>query len=116
MAPPAFCTNRSHSACFGSLATATPPTLSECPFRNFVVECTTMSAPRARGRWKNGLMKVLSTTRIAPWRCATSARARMSQIFMSGFVGVSIQRRSKRPASCSRAAGSVASRKAKSTA
>ena len=74
-----------------------------------------MSAPSARGRWKNGLMKVLSTTKTAPWRRATSASARMSQIFMSGFVGVSIQRRSKRPASFSNASGSVASRKANST-
>ena len=39
----------------------------------------------------------------------------MSQIFMSGLVGVSIQRRSKRPASFSNASGSVASRKANST-
>ena len=39
----------------------------------------------------------------------------MSQIFMSGFVGVSIQRRSKRPASFSNASGSVASTKANST-
>ncbi len=99
----------------GLLTTATPPTLSECPLRNLVVEWTTMSAPSARGRWKNGLMKVLSTTRTAPWRCATPASARMSHIFISGFVGVSIQSRSNRPASFSNASGSVASTKANST-
>ncbi len=69
---------------------------------------------RGEGRWKNGLMKVLSTTRTASWRCATAASARMSQIFMRGFVGVSIHRRSDAPPS-SNASGSVASRNANST-
>ncbi len=66
MAPAAFWTKRSFSACASSFAIATPPTLSEWPFRNFVVECTTRSAPSASGLWKKGLMKVLSTTRSAP--------------------------------------------------
>ena len=68
--------------------TATPPTLSECPFRNFVVECTTMSAPSASGRWKNGLMKVLSTTRTRALAVGEPPPgAAMSQTFISGLVG-----------------------------
>ena len=115
IAPTAFCTYCSHRACASSRTTATPPTLSEWPFRNFVVECTTTSAPRASGRWKKGLMNVLSTTRTAPLPWATPARRRMSQIFIRGFVGVSIHSIWNSPASLSRAAGSVASRNANST-
>ena len=115
IAPAAFCTYWSHWASFASPTTATPPTLSEWPFRNLVVECTTMSAPRASGRWKNGLMKVLSTTSSAPRLWATLARAAMSHTFMSGLVGVSIQSIRKSPAARSKATGSLASRNAKVT-
>ena len=45
-----------------SFVAATPPTTSLCPFRYFVVECTTTSAPSSSGRWKYGVMNVLSTT------------------------------------------------------
>ena len=62
IAPAAFCRNASLSACSCLAQTTTPPRPSLCPFRNFVVECTTMSAPSASGCWKYGDMKVLSTT------------------------------------------------------
>ena len=71
-----------------------------------MVECTTMSAPRLSGRWKNGLMKVLSTTRRAPFLWAMAARALMSQIFIIGLVGVSSHSRWKSPAVFSKAAAS----------
>ena len=74
-----------------------------------------MSAPRPRGRWKKGLRKVLSTTSSAPRFLATAASAAMSQIFMSGFVGVSIHNIAKSPAIRSKAVESLASRNANST-
>ena len=58
--------------------------------KNFVVEWTTMSAPRAIGCWKYGDMKVLSTTSSAFLRRHTWLMAAMSLSDMSGFVGVSI--------------------------
>ena len=51
MAPAAFCTNFIHSTSSSCLTMTTPPTLSLWPLRNFVVLCTTMSAPSASGRW-----------------------------------------------------------------
>ena len=50
MAPAAFWTKRSQSSSSWWATTTTPPTLSLWPFRNLVVLCSTMSAPRARGR------------------------------------------------------------------
>jgi hypothetical protein len=55
---------------------------------------------------------VLSTARIARRFRATSARAAMSQIFIKGLVGVSIQSMANSPASASRARASLASRNA----
>ena len=52
IAPELFWTKESHSTCSAFFATAMPPTESEWPFRNFVVEWTTMSAPSSSGRWK----------------------------------------------------------------
>ena len=69
--------------------TTAPPTTSLCPPAYFVVLWTTTSAPRAMGVWRYGLAKVLSTTSRAPASCATSARASMSAMPRSGFVGVS---------------------------
>ena len=74
-----------------SLTIATPPTMSEWPFRNFVAECMTMSAPSSSGRWIQGVAKVLSTTTRMPRLRAVSATAAMSTRRRSGFVGVSIQ-------------------------
>ena len=71
-----------------------------------------MSAPSASGRWKKGLRNVLSTASIAPRLCAISARAAMSQIFIKGFVGVSIQSMANSPARASNARASLVSRKA----
>ena len=67
----------------------TPPTESECPLRNFVVECRTMSAPSSIGRCMYGEQKVLSTTTSAPPLCATSEHAGMSVSVIIGLVGVS---------------------------
>ena len=39
-APAAFCRNRSRAAIASSLVTTTPPTMSLCPFRYLVLECT----------------------------------------------------------------------------
>src|SRR5947199_6039866 len=53
-------------------------TLFRSPFRNFVVECTTMSAPSAIGCWKNGDINVLSTTSSTFLRRQIFAIAAMS--------------------------------------
>ena len=37
--------------------------MSLWPLRYLVVEWSTMSAPCSSGRWKNGVAKVLSTTK-----------------------------------------------------
>ena len=66
IAPSAFCTNLSHSMWSSRTAITAPPTLSECPFRNFVVLCTTRSAPKSIGRCTYGLANVLSTTTGMP--------------------------------------------------
>src|SRR5881296_2264175 len=55
----------SRSATSSFVATSMPPTMSEWPFRYFVVECRTMSAPNSSGCWKYGVAKVLSTTNSA---------------------------------------------------
>ena len=60
-------------------------------------------------------MKVLSTTSSARRRRAAAASPAMSQTFISGFVGVSIQAIAKSPARASKAAASLVSRKANST-
>jgi hypothetical protein len=57
----------------------------------FVVECTTMSAPRAIGCCRTGVAKVLSTTVRIPARRAIALHAAMSVTFSSGFDGVSSQ-------------------------
>ena len=84
----------------GRSSPAKPPTTSEWPPRYFVVEWTTMSAPSASGCWRYGVAKVLSTTTSAPAACAASAAARMSTMFSSGFVGVSIQTSRVRSSRC----------------
>ena len=90
-APMAFWWNVSRSATSRSLTTTAPPTTSEWPPQYFVVECTTMSAPRTSGCWRYGDANVLSTTSSAPASCATTASASMSPMDRSGFVGVSTQ-------------------------
>ena len=69
--------------------TTAPPTTSLCPPQYLVVECITTSAPSASGCCRYGDAKVLSTARIAPASCATSASAAMSAMPSSGLVGVS---------------------------
>ncbi len=51
------------SASASSLVQTKPPTTSEWPLRYLVVEWVTMSKPSSSGRWKYGVMKVLSQTR-----------------------------------------------------
>ncbi len=74
-----------------SPTTATPPTMSEWPFRYLVAECMTMSAPSSSGRCIQGVAKVLSTTTRMPRPRAAATTAAMSTSFSSGLVGVSIQ-------------------------
>ena len=66
IAPTAFCRkpSRSRSSAWrrSPPTTATPPIMSEWPFRYLVVECTTMSKPSSSGRCTHGLAKVLSAT------------------------------------------------------
>ena len=56
---------------------------------NFVSECTTTSAPCSIGFSKMGVATVLSTISGTPCRCATSARAAMSQMFPAGLPTLS---------------------------
>ena len=93
IAPEPFWTKESHSTCSGFAATAMPPTESEWPFKNFVVEWTTRSAPMASGFCRYGDANVLSTTTSAPRSWAISERSAMSQIVIVGFVGDSRCRR-----------------------
>ena len=79
------------SASAASRTTATPPTMSECPFRNLVAECMTMSAPSSSGRWIHGVAKVLSTTTRMPRARAIAATAAMSTSRSIGLLGDSIQ-------------------------
>ena len=50
-----------------------------------------MSAPSSSGRWKYGVMNVLSTASSTPRRLQTSATAAMSHSLSIGLVGVSTQ-------------------------
>jgi hypothetical protein len=91
MAPSDFCRKSRRSAIVGSFVARKPPRMSEWPPMYFVVEWRTTSAPRSSGRCRYGEAKVLSTTTIAPTRCAASAAALMSTMFSIGLVGVSSQ-------------------------
>src|SRR3989440_8449013 len=77
------------SASSSAFTTSMPPTMSLCPFRYLVVECSTTSAPSSRGRWKQGVAKVLSTTHSAPAPRAIAATACRSHSRIIGLVGVS---------------------------
>ena len=59
-----------------------------------VTECTTTSAPHARGRCTRGVAKVLSTATGMPAACAAATRAGTSATSSIGLVGDSIQSRS----------------------
>src|SRR4051812_3989987 len=89
--PTAFCRKYIRSARSFRDVPAKPPTQSEWPLRYLVVECTTTSNPSSRGRWKNGVMKVLSQTEISPRFFATSATLARSISFSIGLVGLSTQ-------------------------
>ena len=53
--PAAFCRKARRSARSSRLVTSMPPTMSLCPLRYLVVECSTRSAPNSSGRWKQGV-------------------------------------------------------------
>ena len=71
--------------------TTMPPVTSSWPPRYLVVEWTTRSAPRVRGRWSMGLAQVLSQTHSAPADWAMDAISAMLVILSSGLDGVSTQ-------------------------
>ncbi len=56
---------------------------------DFVVECTTTSAPNVSGRSSAGVATVLSTISGRPASWAMAATAPMSMMLSSGFDGVS---------------------------
>mmetsp|Transcript_11087 Transcript_11087/g.44917 ORF Transcript_11087/g.44917 Transcript_11087/m.44917 type:complete len:202 (-) Transcript_11087:380-985(-) len=85
--PSAFCEKYSFSANAGESTQMTPAIVSECPQKNLVAECTTMSAPSWSGFCNNGDMTVLSTSKRTPRCLQTSARPRKSQTRIMGFVG-----------------------------
>lgn len=76
-----------------SLMANDPIVTSECPCMYFVIEYTTMSAPKSSGRWKYEDKVVLSTTIRTfgtLWRIKFDTFA-MSMTFSLWLVGVSIQ-------------------------
>ncbi len=89
MAPIAFCRKPIRSPTSAERQITAPPIESEWPFRYFVVECTTTSAPSSSGRCSTGDAKVLSTTTMISRSRTRSLHAAMSVIVIIGFVGVS---------------------------
>jgi hypothetical protein len=71
------------------LSTTMPPSVVPEPQRNFVAECTLMSAPHSKGRLRNGVAMVESMMSGMPAAWATSARPSMSAISPDGFAIVS---------------------------
>jgi hypothetical protein len=71
--------------------TSAPAMRSEWPFRYFVAECMTRSAPNSIGRDSTGVATVESTASRAPAACAISAAAARSVMSHSGLAGVSAQ-------------------------
>ena len=96
-------------------ATSAPATTSLWPFKYFVAECMTMSAPSSIGCVKTGVATVLSMARRAPAPWAISAAAAMSVIAHVGFAGLSIQISFVRPGCTTAASASVALASTKST-
>ena len=97
---------RCHSA-ESSRVVSVPAITSEWPFRYFVAECMTMSAPSSSGRVSTGVAAVESTATDAPAACAISQLAAMSVIDHSGLAGVSIQTSRVRPGCTARRTSSV---------
>lgn len=56
-----------------------------------VTECMVMSAPSLHGFYNTGDMKVLSTARRAPFSWHNLAMPAMSEHFIVGLVGLSVQ-------------------------
>jgi hypothetical protein len=70
-------------------STMTPPIEVPWPPRNFVVECTTMSAPHSSGRIRYGVGTVLSTMSGTPLSCATPETPSRSSTSFFGLASVS---------------------------
>jgi len=65
--------------------------MSEWPFRYFVAECNTRSAPYSIGRCRIGEQNVLSTTKSSPCLRANAPTLARSTTVSIGLVGVSAQ-------------------------
>ena len=90
-APTAFCRNFSSAKSASSLVMTAPPRTSLWPLMNFVVEWTTMSAPRVSGDCRTGVANVLSTTVVIPLPRTMAAQRAISVTCSSGLDGVSSQ-------------------------
>ena len=88
VAPPRRAALRRGSSSASSAAT-TPAVRSPWPPRYLVTLCTTACAPRARGRQRYGVAKVLSTTSLAPPSRAIWATAGRSTRRSRGLLTVS---------------------------
>ena len=88
-APMELCRNATCSDSALTRVTTRPASTSLCPPRYLEALCTTMSAPCSMGRWKNGVISVLSTMEISSRARAQRQTFSMSVIFISGLVGVS---------------------------
>src|SRR6266849_3025448 len=77
--------------------TTAPARTSLWPFRYFVAEWTTRSAPNSMGRVKTGVAAVLSTATRTSTAWAISATAARSVTSHIGLAGVSTHRRRVRP-------------------
>ena len=80
---------RSFLAVSAVLVTMHPAMQSACPLMDFVIECTTMSAPSSRGFCSAGPKNVLSTQTGMPFDLASLQISGMSDIVTVGFAGVS---------------------------
>ena len=91
-APPLARTWRMRCQSASSRAAQRAPAItSEWPFRYFVAECMTRSAPSAIGCVRTGVAHVESTATAAPASFATALAAAMSVMSHVGLAGVSIQ-------------------------
>mmetsp|Transcript_106692 Transcript_106692/g.308699 ORF Transcript_106692/g.308699 Transcript_106692/m.308699 type:complete len:274 (-) Transcript_106692:178-999(-) len=88
--PSAFWRKATRCARSGSRTQTRPPVQSAWPEKNFVAECTTMSAPSVNGLQITGGIIVESTLRRVPCRWASSARRFKSEIRILGFDGLSV--------------------------
>ena len=70
-------------------STKIPPIDVPCPHIHLVKECTTISAPRSKGRQRYGVLNVASITNGTPASCAIFATSGTSIISKPGFPIIS---------------------------